>query len=95
MSETPNRLHELPIGALAVVRSVECDRLVRRRLLELGLLPGTHIEVVRRAPLGDPIELSLRGYRLSIRADEARAIGVERVASPLAVASEALVAKSA
>jgi Fe2+ transport system protein FeoA len=72
-------LHELPLGAPAIVRSVDCDRLVRRRLFELGLLPGTRLEVIRRAPLGDPLELSLRGYRLSIRAEEARAIGVERV----------------
>lgn len=95
MPKTASQLHELPIGAAAIVRNVCCDRVVRRRLLELGLLPGTHVEVVRRAPLGDPIELSLRGYRLSIRADEARAIGVERVVVEVAVTRKALVAKRA
>jgi Fe2+ transport system protein FeoA len=88
-------LHELPLGVPARVRDVACERLVRRRLLELGLLPGTQIEVVRRAPLGDPIELRLRGYRLSIRADEARAIHVERIAHPDVVALAAQHAEQA
>ncbi|MCA9611324.1 MAG: ferrous iron transport protein A [Sandaracinus sp.] len=73
------RLGELSVGSRAVVEGVQCDRAVRRRLLELGLLPGTEVEVVRRAPLGDPIELSLRGYRLSIRSDEARGVVVRDV----------------
>ena len=90
---SPSRLGELSVGARAVVESVDCDRAVRRRLLELGLLPGTTVEVMRRAPLGDPIELSLRGYRLSIRGDEARAIVVRDVLPadapvPSAVATE-------
>jgi Fe2+ transport system protein FeoA len=85
-------LHELPLAVPARVRSVDCDRLVRRRLLELGLLPGTEVTVVRRAPLGDPLELSVRGYRLSIRADEARAIGVERLPSAAPAASATLAA---
>lgn len=44
------------------------------RLLEMGLLPGTLVAVVRRAPLGDPIDLKVRGYHLSIRRSEARAV---------------------
>ncbi len=83
-------LCELSVGARAVVASVNCDRPVRRRLLELGLLPGTAVEVMRRAPLGDPIELSLRGYRLSIRGDEARAVLVRDVVLGDAPASAAL-----
>jgi Fe2+ transport system protein FeoA len=78
-SPGPARLDELPVGARAVVEGVACDRTVRRRLLELGLLPGTAVEVMRRAPLGDPIELALRGYRLSIRGDEARGVVVRDV----------------
>ena len=88
-------LHELPLGVPARVSSVGCERLVRRRLLKLGLLPGTQIEIVRRAPLGDPLELSVRGYRLSIRADEARAITVERIARANVVALAALHAERA
>lgn len=91
VSETTSLLDTLPVGASAIVRSVDCGRLVRRRLLELGLLPGTHLEVIRRAPLGDPLELSLRGYHLSIRAEEARAICVGGVTSAARVGSEARV----
>ena len=48
------------------------------RLLEMGLLSGTRVEVVRYAPLGDPIDLKVRGYHLSIRKHEAAMICVER-----------------
>jgi ferrous iron transport protein A len=47
--------------------------------MEMGVLPGTVVELIRRAPLGDPLELCLRGYRLSIRESEARHIEVERL----------------
>jgi ferrous iron transport protein A len=72
-------LGKLPVGARAVVRRVKCARPVARRLLEMGLLPGTEVKVVRVAPLGDPIELALRGYALSIRRAEALGIEVERL----------------
>lgn len=49
------------------------------RLLEMGLLPGTTVEVVRRAPLGDPIDLKVRGFHLSIRDHEAERIHVDRL----------------
>jgi ferrous iron transport protein A len=78
-------LSEILPGQSGHVRSLACDPSVRRRLLELGLLPGTHVEVVRRAPLGDPLELRLRGYRLSLRAAEASAIAVEPDRAPNAV----------
>ena len=47
------------------------------RILEMGLLPGTVVKVVRQAPLGDPIDLKVRGYHLSIRRNEARQISVD------------------
>lgn len=47
---------------------------IARRLMALGFVPGTYVEVVRRAPLGDPIEFELRGGRISLRASEARLI---------------------
>ena len=66
-------LDQLPIGASAVVQHVGCDRPVARRLMEMGLLPGTRVDTVRRAPLGDPLKIRLRGYLLSLRrADAAR-----------------------
>lgn len=67
-------LDQLAIGTHAVVHHVGCDRPVARRLMEMGLLPGTAIETVRRAPLGDPLEIRLRGYLLSIRLADAALI---------------------
>lgn len=67
-------LDQLPIGATAVVHHVGCDRPVARRLMEMGLLPGTRVETVRRAPLGDPLKIRLRGYLLSLRLAEAAQI---------------------
>ncbi len=52
------------------------------RLLEMGLVPGTEVEVTRRAPLGDPIELAIRGYSLSIRRNEATKVALDEAASP-------------
>ncbi|HEY6953521.1 MAG TPA: FeoA family protein [Bacteroidota bacterium] len=52
---------------------------IRQRLLEMGLTKGVAIEVIRLAPLGDPIEISVRGYRLSLRRKEAKAVMIERV----------------
>ncbi len=51
------------------------------RLLELGILPGTEIELVRYAPLGDPIDLKVRGYHLSIRKSEAALVTIEDINS--------------
>lgn len=51
---------------------------VRQRLMEMGLTKGTLVEVIRLAPLGDPIEISVRGYRLSLRKREAAAIVVRK-----------------
>lgn len=70
-------LVNLEAGRSGTVTRVGGPRAVARRLLEMGVLPGTRVTVVRRAPLGDPLELRLRGYSLSIRASEAREIDVE------------------
>jgi ferrous iron transport protein A len=71
-------LTDLPLQTPATVRQVGGERAFRRRLMELGLIPGTAITVVNIAPLGDPLELSVRGCRLSIRSHEAAMILVER-----------------
>ncbi len=63
-------------GASVVVEKVGGARSFRRRLMELGIIPGTRIEVLRVAPFGDPMELSARGCNLSIRAAEAREVHV-------------------
>jgi Fe2+ transport system protein FeoA len=69
-------LDRLPIGGSGEVVAVSGDEHVRRRLLEMGLVPGTQVAVLRRAPLGDPIELRVRGYLLSVRADHARHVAI-------------------
>jgi len=67
-------LDQLAIGERAVVHRVNCERRIGCRLMEMGLLPGTAIELVRRAPLGDPIKIRLRGYLLSLRKAEAAGV---------------------
>ena len=69
-------LADLPLGRLAKIVSIDCERHLSRRLMEMGLLPGTPVRVVRVAPLGDPIELRVRNYALSLRRAEAANIAV-------------------
>ena len=69
-------LADLPLGQHAEIASIDCERRLSRRLMEMGLLPGTRVRVVRVAPLGDPIELRLRNYSLSVRRAEAARIAV-------------------
>lgn len=73
-------LAELSLGTIAVVVHVNGKGSFRRRLMELGILPGTRVELVGVAPLGDPLELLVRGASLSIRRSEAAAVEV-RLAS--------------
>lgn len=69
-------LDTLSSGERGVIAALDCEPSVARRLMELGLVPGTEIVVIRRAPLGDPLEISVRGVRLSLRRSEARRIHV-------------------
>ena len=74
MHQRLRTLEQLAIGQRGVIRHIDCDRRTGCRLMEMGLLPGTPIEMVRRAPLGDPLEIRLRGYLLSLRKAEASSI---------------------
>jgi ferrous iron transport protein A len=69
-------LDQLDPGESGVILRLAGDHGIVRRLMELGLVPGTLVEVVRRAPLGDPVELRLRQIHLSIRRSEAAGIHV-------------------
>jgi Fe2+ transport system protein FeoA len=69
-------LDTLLSGERGVIVALDCEPSAARRLMELGLVPGTEIVVVRRAPLGDPLEVSVRGVHLSLRRSEARRIHV-------------------
>jgi Fe2+ transport system protein FeoA len=74
-------LEQVAVGVSVVVEQVGGARSFRRRLMELGIIPGTRVEVLRIAPFGDPLELSARGCNLSIRAADARQVQVEWVRS--------------
>lgn len=71
MSEPAQPLTSLRAGSAAVVAEIQLPPDSRPRLMELGLVIGTPIELVRFAPLGDPVEIKLRGYNLTIRKHEA------------------------
>jgi ferrous iron transport protein A len=74
------RLSDLPRGARARVLSLDGGVAASQRLLEMGLTAGAAVEVLRFAPLGDPVEIRVRGYALSLRRQEAKGVVVEVVA---------------
>lgn len=69
-------LDQISVGSSARVAAVGGEDSTSLRLLEMGLTPGVNVDVLGTAPLGDPIELEVRGYRLSIRRSEAARIAV-------------------
>ncbi|MPM71238.1 hypothetical protein SDC9_118201 [bioreactor metagenome] len=71
------QLDTLPIGQRAVITAVGGQGALRCRLLDMGLIPKTLVRIERVAPLGDPMELLVRGYSLSLRREDARNIEVE------------------
>ncbi|WP_294853750.1 FeoA family protein [uncultured Oscillibacter sp.] len=71
------QLDTLPIGQSAVITAVGGQGALRCRLLDMGLIPKTVVRIERVAPLGDPMELLVRGYSLSLRREDARNIEVE------------------
>jgi ferrous iron transport protein A len=71
-------LADVALGQTATVREVSGTRAFRRRLLEMGLVPGVAVRVVTVAPLGDPIQIEVRGGQWSIRKIEAAQIAVIR-----------------
>ena len=70
-------LDTLPLGQEAVITAVGGEGALRLRLLDMGLIPKTAVRVEKIAPLGDPIELRVRDYALSLRKEDARNISVE------------------
>ena len=69
-------LNTLPLGADARVVAVNGEGSVTRRLLEMGVIPGVSVRVIKKAPFGDPIEVRVRGYSLAMRRTEAESISV-------------------
>ncbi len=74
-------LKELAIGKTAVVKSVGGEGALRQHFLDMGVIPGAEVTVVKLAPMGDPIELNIHGYELTLRLADAAQIGVEPVAT--------------
>ena len=73
----PRTLDKLPLGQEAVITAVGGEGALRCRLLDMGLIPKTRVRVEKVAPLGDPLELRVRGYSLSLRKEDAGKIEVE------------------
>lgn len=71
------KLDEFKIGETGLVKLVNGEGRFRRRLLDMGVTPGTIIYLRKKAPLGDPLEITLRGYELTLRKDEAQLVVLE------------------
>ena len=69
-------LDKLPIGQEGIIKTVGGEGILRRRLLDMGITPRTRVIVRKRAPLGDPLEIYIRRYELTLRAAEASKIMV-------------------
>ncbi|MCQ2771795.1 MAG: ferrous iron transport protein A [Bacilli bacterium] len=71
------KLGELEIGETGLIKKVEGEGRLRRRLFDMGVTPGAVVSIKKKAPLGDPIEITIRGYELSLRKDEASLVIME------------------
>ena len=70
-------LRDLSPGQQGTVTAVSTTGAMKRRIMDMGVTPGVEIKVVKTAPLGDPVEVRVRGYELSLRKDEAAQVQVE------------------
>ena len=71
------KLNEIPVGQTVVVKKITGEDPVKRRIMDMGITKGIEIYVRKVAPLGDPIEITVRGYELSLRKADATMIEVE------------------
>lgn len=72
-------LDKLPVGSEAVISAVGGEGNLRLHLLDMGLIPRTRVKVVRIAPMGDPMEILIRGYSLTLRLEDAAKVELEAV----------------
>ena len=77
MSASTQPLTSLPAGGAGTVTEIKVPAEQRSRLLEMGLLVGTPVQLIRFAPLGDPVEIKVRGYNLTLRRQDAELIFVQ------------------
>ena len=71
------RLSEFAIGQSGVIKSVSGEGRIRRRLFDMGVTPGAEVYLRKRAPLGDPVEITIRDYELTLRKSEAELVIME------------------
>jgi ferrous iron transport protein A len=74
-------LADLAKGESRVVVAVHGEDVVTRRLMEMGLVPGVSVRMIKSAPFGDPLEISVRGYSLALRRNEAESVVLEKVST--------------
>ena len=72
MADAPKSLRDVEVGTTAKVVKLTGSGAIKRRIMDMGITKGTTIEVRKVAPLGDPIEVTVRGFELSLRKDEAQ-----------------------
>lgn len=72
------KLSDCQVGDKGTILKIKAEKRFRDKLLAMGVLKGTPFEVVRRAPMGDPIEVNLRGFNLSLRKDEIESVTVQK-----------------
>ena len=72
-------LKELNIGESGVIARVKCTGALKQRFMDMGITKGTEVKIIKIAPLGDPIEIEIRGYNLSIRKGDAEQIEMKDV----------------
>ena len=77
MPEKEITINDMQIGQRGVVTGLGCSGALRRRIIDMGVTPGAAVTFRRAAPMGDPLELNVRGYELSIRRSEAKEIRVK------------------
>ncbi len=73
------KLDQIEKGETGLVKSVEGDGKIRRRLFDMGVTPGAKVVLRKKAPMGDPIEVTIRGYELSLRKAEAALVNIDVV----------------
>ncbi len=71
------RLDEFKIGETGLIKKVEGEGRLRRRLFDMGVTPGATVYLRKKAPLGDPLEITIRGYELTLRKTEAQLVVLE------------------
>ena len=81
------KLNELQIGKTARITGVGGEGALRQHMLDMGVLPGVEVTMMRLAPMGDPMELRIHGYELTLRLEDAEKIEAERIEKPVSPAA--------